>query len=67
VNLPHDTVVNAATPLLHVRSDEAREHLHVRDLGRAKNDNSVVGKIAFIVEGARISKVAGRAQLGQET
>ena len=65
--VPKDAAPDAATPEAHARSSFARQHFNFLCVHRRDHADTQAAKVAFIVERARIAKIARWPQARGET
>src|ERR1700686_1615886 len=66
MHLRNDPAVQAASPERHAAAGKTRKAFDILYFGRAQRGDVVVGKIALIIEGARIAKISRPFELGEE-
>ena len=67
MHLRNDPAVQAASPECHAAAGKTRKAFDILYFGRGQRRDVVVGKIALIIEGARIAEISRPFELGRET
>src|SRR6202140_2330636 len=66
MHLRNDPAVQATSPERHAAAGKTRKAFDILYFGRAQRGDVLVGKIALIIEGARIAKISRPFELGGE-